>query len=114
MHTAKAKRTTEAMLRCVVAQDFDALLRLAPRSRLTAEKVREAVTEYGRRPVMPPAPIEELWDVVAVRGSHPQSWSVNLPLWTEEEGRSDLTLAMQFTDSEAEFYSVEIDDLHVL
>jgi hypothetical protein len=114
MHAAKAKRTTEAVLQCVVAQDFDALLRLAPRSRVTAEEIRMAIADYGRRPVMPAEPIEELLDSVEIRGSHPKSWSVTLPLWTEEEGRSDLTLEMHFTDSESEAYEVEIDDLQVL
>ena len=114
MHPPKTKGTIEAVLRRLVARDFDALLQLAPRSRVTAEEVSEAVTEYGRRPVMPAVPVEELWDVVEVRDSHPRTWSINLPLWTEEEGRSDLTLEMRFTESETELYSVEIDDLHVL
>ena len=63
---------------------------------------------------MPTTPIDELLDMVEMAGSRPKSWSVNLPLWTEEEGRSDLTLEMRFTESEADTYSVEIDDLHVL
>jgi hypothetical protein len=63
---------------------------------------------------MPAAPIEELLDIVEVEGSSLKSWSVNLPLWTNEEGRSDLTLEMRFTESEAAIYTVEIDDLHVL
>jgi hypothetical protein len=114
MHAAKAKRTAELVMGCVVAQDFDRLLRIAPSSRVTAAELKEALAEYRRRPVMPAAPLEELLDAVEVAGSRPKSWSVNLPLWTEEEGRSDLTLEMRFTESEADTYSVEIDDLHVL
>ena len=114
MDAAKAKRTMNAVLTHVVAQDFDALLGLAPRSRVTAAGLRAALSDYGRRPILPPAPVEQLADIVAVSGSHPQSWSVNLPLWTKEEGRSDLTLEMHFTDSDAEIYAIEIDDLHVL
>jgi hypothetical protein len=45
---------------------------------------------------------------------NPKCWSVNLPLWTKEEGRSDLTLQMHFTESDGALYAVEIDDLHVL
>ena len=99
---------------CVVAQDFDRLLRLAPHSRVTAAELKEAVAEYGRRPITPATPIDELLDTVEVAGSRLKCWSVNLPLWTEEEGRSDLTLEMRFTESEADTYTVEIDDLHVL
>jgi hypothetical protein len=63
---------------------------------------------------MPSAPIGELLDVVEIRNSTPRSWNVNLPLWTKEEGKSDLTLQMCFIDSGNDLYSVEIDDLHVL
>jgi len=114
MHAAKAKKTVEEVLRFIVAQDYESLLQLAPDSRVTAAEVEKAITEYRCRPVMPAAPIEELLDVVEVKGSRPKSWSVNLPLWTKEEGRSGLTLEMRFTESEAAIYSVEIDDLHVL
>lgn len=114
MNAAKAKRTIEAVLVHVVAQDFDALVRLAPGSRITATDLKAALLEYGRIPVMPPSVSDLRVDVVAVRNSHPQSWSVNLPLWTKEEGMSDLTLEMHFTESDAEVYAVEIDDLHVL
>jgi hypothetical protein len=114
MNAAKAKRTIEAVLVHVVAQDFDALLGLAPRSRLTATDLRAALLEYGRVPIMPPALTDLRVDVAAVRNSRPPSWSVYLPLWTKEEGMSDLTLEMHFTESDAEIYAVEIDDLHVL
>ena len=76
--------------------------------------IKKVLADYGRRPVVPHASIDELMDVVEIRGSCPKSWSVNLPLWTEEEGRSDLTLEMHFTESDEDIYSVEIDDLHAL
>src|SRR5688500_4313886 len=113
MHAAKAKRTVEEVLRCVVAQDFDTLLQIAPGSRMTAEDLRTALADYHREPIMPVAPVEELFDVVEVHGSSPASWSVGLPLWTKEEGRSDLTLEMRFIDSDADLYTIEIEDLHV-
>ena len=110
----KATKTAMAVLKCVAVQDFDGLLKVAPRSRLSAAEIKKVVADYGRRPVLPGRPIEELMGVVEVRDSRPKSWSVNLPLWTEEEGRSDLTLEMRFTDSDTDTYSIEIEDLHVL
>ncbi len=53
-------------------------------------------------------------DVVPVSGSDPQRWSVVIPLWTREEGRSDLSLEIIVEDSPAQRYPVEVDDLHVL
>jgi hypothetical protein len=114
MNAAKAKLTIEAVLEHVVSQDFEALLRLAPRSRVTATALKAALSGYGRVPIMSPALTDLRIDVAAVRNTDPQSWSVNLPLWTKEEGMSDLTLEMHFTESAAETYAVEIDDLHVL
>ena len=53
-------------------------------------------------------------DVVAISASNPHRWSVVVPLWTVEEGRSDLSLELTLEDSGKESYEVEIDDLHVL
>ena len=114
MIPAKAKKTTEAVLRHLVSGDTEGLLRLASKSRLSAEEIRGVIKSYGRRLVFPAAQTEELSDVVEVKGASPRCWSVNLPLWTEEEGRSDLTLEMHFTDSGSELYEVAIDDVHVL
>ena len=114
MEPAKAKETTQAVLGCLIAQDYSGLLQLAPRSRLSVEKIKNAVADYPYRPIFPAVPIETLMDIVEIKGANPKSWSVNLPLWTKEEGRSDLTLQMHLTDSKGESYAVEIDDLHVL
>ena len=114
MIAAKAKRTTEAVLQHVVSGDIDGLFRLAPTSRISAEEVRSVIASYPHRPIFPSVPVEDLIDVVEVRGASPKSWSVNLPLWTKEEGRSDLVVQMHFIDSSTEIYSVELDDIHVL
>jgi hypothetical protein len=39
---------------------------------------------------------------------------VAAPLWTAEEGRSDLTLELRLIEFAPEAYEVEIEDLHVL
>ena len=51
-------------------------------------------------------------DVVRSNAVIPQ-FSVHMPLWTEEEGRSDLTLELtiKMPDKGIE---VELDDIHVL
>lgn len=101
-------------MRFIVDRKFEALFRIAPESRVKITDFRNALSDYGGTVVMPPEPIETLLNVIEVRNSKPVSWSIQLPMWTREEGRSDLTLEMQFTESKSEFYEVEIDDLHVL
>lgn len=46
-------------------------------------------------------------------GARPGQWWVVLPLWTREEGRSDLSLEATVTESSGEV-SVVIDGIHVL
>jgi len=53
-------------------------------------------------------------DIVPISGSNPQLWSVVVPLWSQEEGRSDLSLEITVQDSPDQKYLIDIDDLHVL
>ena len=80
--------------------------------RLTAAELRTAVEEYGRTLVPFPADGEV---VVALyeQASPPEAAALDVPLWTKEEGRSDLTLSLTAI-KQGETYTVEVDDLHVL
>ena len=42
----------------------------------------------------------------------PPAWSVVMTLWTEEEGRSDLSIVLTVTQLEDGF-DVTLDDIHV-
>ena len=57
------------------------------------------------------APLVETTRIV---GAEPPAWSVVVPLWTREEGRSDLTAELTLTESSAGEIDLELDDLHVL
>ena len=81
--------------------------------RLPAEQIETAVDQYGRILVIPPVDAFKLMDVIEIQNSSPASWSVNMPLWTKEEGRSDLTLELTLV-REAAGFKVELDDIHVL
>jgi hypothetical protein len=96
------------------AGNFEDALRRAPGSRVNAEQLRKVVYDYGRALV--PLPLEgyELIDYVLVLGSNPLQWSVVVPLFTQEEGRSDLSLELSLSEQANGGHSVEIDDIHVL
>jgi len=81
--------------------------------RLSAAELAGAVREYGRHVVVPPDAAFVL-DVVPVTGAAAPAWSVNVALWTAEEGPSDLTLELTIRAGAAGEFAVEIDDLHVL
>jgi hypothetical protein len=80
--------------------------------RLTETELRTAVEEYGRTLVPLPADGEMIVDIYE-QTSHPEELALDVPLWTKEEGRSDLTLALTAI-KQGETYTVEVDDLHVL
>jgi hypothetical protein len=98
----------------IIAQgNYEMLIQRCAKSRLTSEDVQSAIREYGRKIIEPPVNAYQSLDVVPIRNAAVPTWSVRVPLWTEEEGRSDLTLEM--TISLAHDHPViELDDLHVL
>ena len=94
--------------------DYGALLRRAPRSRLDAEQLAAAVDDYGRQIVPLPPNGYRLIDCVPVSGSKRATWSVVVPLFTREEGRSDLTMELTVAQGEDGSFTAQIDNLHVL
>ncbi|WP_132649815.1 DUF7668 domain-containing protein [Rubrivivax gelatinosus] len=95
-----------------MAQDYESVIKWAPRSRMAAETLRIAVESYGRRLVQPPH--YDLADFVAVEGAVAPTWSVVVPLFTAEEGRSDLSLELTMVEKAPGEWEAEVDDLHVL
>lgn len=93
--------------------NFEEALRNAPRSRVNAEQLRNAVLEYGRTLIPIPADSYELIDYIAYLGSNPIQWSVVVPLFTKEEGRSDLSLELSLIEQATGGYQIQIDNIHV-
>lgn len=98
----------------LVRQDYAGVEASSAGERLTAAELREAVSEYGATLVEPPTPEQAPLDVVEIVGTMERSWSVNVPMWSAEEGRSDLTLELTVTERPGGDFALEVDDLHVL
>jgi hypothetical protein len=111
---AKLRDTVSALTDRLATGDYDGLCRLVRSSRLSPAEVERVVRDYGRHLIPLPSAAFEAVDLVPVSNSHPQQWSVVVPLWSTEEGRSDLSLELTVEDSSAPAYAVELDDLHVL
>ena len=111
--SAKLRGTVSAFTGRLAQGDYEGFCRLAKASRLGATEVEQVVLDYGRHLVTLPVEAFQAVDIVPVSNSNPQRWSVVVPLWSEEEGRSDLSLELTVEDSPGPAYSVEIDDLHV-
>ena len=79
---------------------------------LTKEELDRAIADYGRTLVSLPSEGVDAAEVFPLDGN-PGKFAVDLPLWTAEEGESDLTLSLTVVDDD-DGPAVTIDDLHVL
>jgi hypothetical protein len=110
----RIKLTIVQLLRWLVAGDYIAIEQFTHGARLSASLIRQAIVEYGRKPIMPPTSVLEQLDIIEISFSNPRAWSVRVDLWTEEEGRSDLSLECTLIDRPGDLMAVEVDNLHVL
>ena len=109
-----AIQTAVAMVaNLLAAGDYASVERLTSGRRLSAADLERAVRRYGEKLV--PIPLDALDDleVIEVTGSDPAAFMVDVDLWTEQEGRSDLTLSLELVDRYAGAYEVSVLDLHV-
>jgi hypothetical protein len=79
--------------------------------RLTIQEIETAISEYGRSLVDPPPGFFDRADVYELTSG--SGWHVDVPLWTAEEGESDLTLSLSVR-MDGNSASIGISDLHVL
>jgi hypothetical protein len=113
MDRAHIKLEVEAIIRLLVYGEFERIALLTKGVRLSAEEIKTAVEQYGQKLALPPSEAFQKMDVVKVQAANPARWSVTMPLWTEEEGRSDLSIELTIIRDGADFL-IELDDIHVL
>lgn len=97
----------------LVRGQYDVVERLTRGRRLSADELRTAVEDYGRTLVQPG---EDWWpevDIVPIDPGDRPAFHADVPLWTKEEGRSDLTLALRLSETSQHVYESEVLDLHV-
>jgi hypothetical protein len=102
------------MVDLLVRGEYETVESMTDGRRLTAAQLERAVLQYGRTLAVPPDSAFASLDVVAVDGADPPEVRVLVPLWTVEEGESDLTLDLLLREDIPGAYDVEVDDLHVL
>ena len=93
---------------------FEEVARRSNYRRLSGSEIGQAIHSYGRELIPLPPEAFSLIDFVSVRGSNPPQWSVVVPLFTKEEGRSDLSLELSLRRLAPHAYTFEIDGIHVL
>jgi len=93
------------------SQQYDAVEKLTNGIRLSAADIEEAISEYGYR--LAPYPDSVELDIVEVTGSMPREWSVVAPIFTVEEGLSDLSIELSVVENGQEIYRSELDNIRV-
>jgi hypothetical protein len=98
----------------LVRGEYETLERMTRGQRMSADQIEGAVAEYGRTLTRPD---EESWwplvDVVPVE-SEPGRFHAAVPLWTCEEGRSDLSVEIWLTEFASDVYAPTLLDIRVL
>jgi hypothetical protein len=107
------KEPVQHVTALLVAGKFGELETLTRGVRLNAKEMATAVADYGKKLILPPDSGFKLMDVVEVKNAQPKKWSITMPLWTQEEGRSDLTAEITVIELQNGF-AIELDDVHVL
>lgn len=113
MANKQLKEPVLQVITLLVAGNYAELEALTHGVRLSAKEIATTVSDYGRKLTLPPESGFGQMNAVEVKNAQPNKWSIAMPLWTQEEGRSDLTMEMTIIEK-ANGFAIELDDLHVL
>ncbi len=100
------------LVRELARRNFEGLVEAGRVVSLTASEVREAVESYPDRIVELPDEAAALAEVVD-HDLVPDTKIAYIPVWTAQEGQSDLTLQVWITEVDGGL-SVRMYDLHVM
>jgi hypothetical protein len=111
-HLTALETNVRIVVGLLVRGEYEAAARVAP-GRIDADGLRRAVEQYGRKLMEPGRDWWRSVDIVPIDGSAGRAHHVVAPLWTVEEGRSDLTLELRSEEFGLGLVRAEIVDLHV-
>jgi hypothetical protein len=95
----------------IAQQKYAQALQRCRSSRLTERELDAVMKDCGQAFLLRSSGNADL-NLVAVDGKEDPTWSVWVPLWTDDQGRSDLQLELTITDTSAGVL-IELDDLRV-
>jgi len=90
---------------------YKELAMLTNNTRLSCDDIERSISEYGHELI--PYPNEVMFDIVEVINSKPKELSVWAPIYTKEEGLSDLSFELTLIEKNDMTYKVELDNIHV-
>jgi hypothetical protein len=105
------ENTVRYVYTLLLSKNYEDLEIFTNSNRLRADEIKESVEEYGRQLIPYPEKIE--LDVIEVSGSSPQEWNVVAPIYTVEEGISDLSIELSLEENDEPIFKTELDNIRV-
>lgn len=102
------------ILELIEAGKFEEIKRLDRGNRLSAADLQNAIEGYGATMIAYMDHDRSELNIIEVVPAEVPTWFVDVPLYGQEEGRTDLTLSLVVFEEEDGGLGVEIDDCHVL
>ena len=103
------------VLGLLVEGHYDTLATMTQQKNLTAEEMRQAIDDYGRTLVEPPDDELPPGVEVIVKGTaFPRQTFVMMPLYSLEEGMSDLSVELTLTEVAPDLWHTVIDNIRVM
>jgi hypothetical protein len=111
----KVIRTVKLVADLLAQKDYLKIVQLGLAGSRTEDEIEFGVNQYPCK-LIPPPP-EAFNELRVYKADQDREdgllCSVDFPLWTVEEGRSDLFLLLSLYESEGDFYNFTLDDLDV-
>lgn len=112
----KLARTVYKTIELLMTSQYDDLKTFCNGKILPVEDMKREINDWPYKFIMPPSDRldDVIYGLIERIETAPHRWAVDANLWTEEEGISDLTLQLILTDTDDEYYDVQIQDMDVL
>lgn len=102
-----------ALVSDLAAGRYDEIARDGRAGRIAPTDMRRVIVDYGRTPISPPTLEAVAESLHAFALDHEQNaWAIDAPLWTREEGRSDLEVFVRARLTPSGVH-IEMEDLRV-
>lgn len=109
-------KTARKILRLLALKRYEELALLA-RNNYSKDDIRFAMDSYDATAIEPTESFDSKVDVIRIEESFPiRRWSVIFPVWTREEGESDLSVNITCIDivSGDETFDFELNGIYVM
>jgi hypothetical protein len=93
------------------SKKYNELAKLTDNTQLSSNDIEESIFKYGYELI--PYPNDVVFDIVEVINSNPKELSIWAPIYTKEEGLSDLGFELTLIEKNDMTYKVELDNIHV-